>query len=140
MIHRPTITKDFLKCPMYWRLKQLWEPKASQWTPYKLMGTAIHAGVHDFWEGISNDDPPALLAKEAHEKAQAVLQDNFIEQDKWTLEGWSKLVSKGLAKALESIPGHVHWATTEDLIGSELDLDHCHPDLVTRDKLTKKLI
>jgi hypothetical protein len=131
LIHRPTVTKDFLKCPMYWRLKQLWQPKAGEWTPYKLMGTAIHAGVHEFW--LSRD-----LVKAA-QVAQEVLGANFVDQPIWTQEGCSKLVSKGLLEALQGTPGHVMWSQTEDLVGSELDLGHCHPDLVTRSKVTGQL-
>ena len=129
---RPTVTKDFLKCPMYWHLKKSWQPKPGDWTPYKLMGTAIHAGAHEFWVPTPGMYPDT--------KAQEVLGASFVEQPRWTLEGCQKLVSKGLAEALGAVPGHIHWAQTEELVGSELDLGHCHPDLVTRSKATGKLI
>src|SRR5690242_1767353 len=48
---RPSETTDFIRCPRLWRYKHVdgWQAPMAAWTPWQLMGTAIHAGLAVFW-------------------------------------------------------------------------------------------
>ncbi len=48
---RPSETTDFIRCARYWFYRHVegWEAPPSAWTPEKLMGTAIHAGLAGHW-------------------------------------------------------------------------------------------
>ena len=48
---RPSETTTFIRCPRLWWYREVgkWEPPASAWSPERLVGTAIHAGVASYW-------------------------------------------------------------------------------------------
>ena len=48
---RPSETTTFIRCPRLWWYREVgkWEPPTSAWTPERLVGTAIHAALADYW-------------------------------------------------------------------------------------------
>lgn len=109
----PTEVKRWLTCPVFWRLSKVWQPRCQLWTPHKLVGTAIHAGLgarlvqikdQPSSQAVSPDLSPILAL------ALGVLGEGYIEQETWGLDGLAKLVERGirvLSQAIETrlLPG-----------------------------------
>ena len=94
-------------CQEYWRLTKVWEPRYDDWTPHRLVGSAIHAGVAHYlqWR-IGNETGKSTFPEPRLEPlavAQRVLGEGFYEQDTWELAGLQRLVGKGFHLLIEEI-------------------------------------
>src|SRR3990167_7474764 len=59
---RPSAVTDWIRCPRLWWLKeQGWEAPPSAWSPERLMGSAVHAGLACYWEQIREPDTKFVL-------------------------------------------------------------------------------
>lgn len=133
---RPTSLRDALRCGVYAKSKREWEPRAPEpWTPYKLLGTAIHAdlaqqyyarratSLQDTTSSANRGTPlvPGALACQ-------VVRQGYQEQDTWTLAKLEKLVQRGVQEALvegQGVP------TGEEVLAVEERLYLGQPDLIT---------
>lgn len=55
---RPSEVTDWLRCPQLWQYKHVegWQPPAVSWTPERLIGTAVHAGLAAHWQQVHAKD------------------------------------------------------------------------------------
>ena len=126
--YSPTRTEDFLRCPVYHRLRRDgWEALGTGWEPPRAMGTAIAKGLEVFY--LNQGDP--------FEAARLSLDLAYQDNPKHTLDGLQAILAKGLTRALERAEEIVQ---AEHVLGVELDLGESRPDLVTRSKSTGELI
>ena len=100
----PSAVKQWLTCPEFWRLCKVWEPRAAGWTPHRVVGQAIHAGIAAWLRPqvagyVSPEPPPSPLSV-----ALEVMSDGYIPQDTWALDGLCALTEKGL-KRLQRLVG-----------------------------------
>lgn len=122
---RPSETTDFIRCPRLWLYKHVegWEPPASAWTPERLIGTAIHAGLAEHWRGQPWGDA-LMLALEQGWPSNAPLEFN-----RDVLESHSfKVLDKVLIWIAKSMPD-----AEPVMVEQTLREDGCTPDLVTRE-------
>src|SRR2546422_7791812 len=95
-IYPPHETKLYLTCPFKRYLSHRWAPKG-EWTPHRLLGQALGKGIETYWGNQAGEIEGAWQA------ALGALKTGFIDQPKWTLEGLTKLLAKGLSEALGGV-------------------------------------
>ena len=129
---RPSETTDFIRCPRLWLYKHVegWEPPASAWTPERLIGTAIHAGVGAYWRGRggSTDETPTQalrLALAIGWPLDAPLEFSQEALESHALKVLDKVLTWISKKMLDAEPVMV-----EQPLGVD---GHTTPDLVTRE-------
>lgn len=54
----PSQTTDWSRCPTLWDWKKRWEPVGEMWTPELAIGTALHAGIAQYWRGLLHQGDP----------------------------------------------------------------------------------
>ena len=123
MIYSPSSTEDFIRCPVYHRLTRTWEPRGAEWTPYMLLGRAIGDGMSAYYRNLKQ-------GSHAHDPltvALWVLEEGYVEQETWTLEGLHKHVQKGLQEAINTTPVRGLILMVDEPLGS-----FSRPDVVFR--------
>jgi hypothetical protein len=128
---RPSEVTDWLRCPQLHQYKHVeqWQPPASTWSPERLIGSAIHAGLAAFWRPTEHlgGNPQAL---------REVFQAGWPEDAplEFSREGTE-------AHALKVLDAVYRWIVRELpdaeplLIEHTLRADGCTPDLVTREPI-----
>ena len=122
-VYSPSETEDYLTCPRFRVLRKVWVPRGcGGWTPHQTLGTAIHAGLAQHYAPAGDLDTPLDVALRS-------LNAEYQEGSEWSLEGCTKLVTRGLDLALKtellSPEGRV--------VGVETWMGHSRLDLVTRE-------
>lgn len=126
-IYSPTETESWLRCPVYRAYQKRWAPRGN-WTPHRLLGNAIHAGLaaHYGLPPLRPDPSEALPLAVAYN----VLDDEYVDQDEWTRDGLAKLIEKGLQAALTldvlGLEGKVV-AVEKRILRCKADLIHREP-------------
>lgn len=129
---RPSEVTDWLRCPRLWRYKHLegWSAPPSAWTPERLMGTAIHAGLAAFWQPAEHlgGNPQAL-----RETFQAGWPEDAPPE--FSREGLEAQALKVLDTVYKWIPKNIPDAEPV-MVEQALDADgHTTPDFVTREPI-----
>ena len=124
---RPSETTDFIRCPRLWHWKHVerWEAPISTWTPERLIGAALHAGIAAYWRG----QPPGggvLLAFGTDWPPDAPPEFSQDALESHTL----KVLDKVLAWIAKELPD-VRPVMVEEPLGPN---GHTTPDLVTREQ------
>ena len=92
----PSTVRTWFVCPRFSQLSKRWEPRVDEWTPHRLVGTAIHAGIETWLrpqiDGSASPDLDPL------DVALGALADGYVQQEAWGLEGLQALVKKGYQK------------------------------------------
>lgn len=118
-VYSPSETANWLQCPVYRQFKKNWEPREVEWSPARLLGIAVQEGVNlHLWK--QPDD-----AVEA--KVQSVLEEGFVEQAKYTLEGLVKLALRGVEKVIDADLFNRH-----QILMVDEPLSSSRPDVVSR--------
>lgn len=98
----PSAVKRWLTCPEFWRLSKRWEPRVELWTPHQSVGTAIHAGIAVYLQGVGGLTPSSLGSlPDPVSEAQRVLEGLYEQQDTWGLDGLQALVAKGVGRLIQ---------------------------------------
>lgn len=97
----PTEVQRWLICPYLRDYSKKWAPRLEAWTPNKLVGSSIHAGIAAYLEAVRTG---ASLASQAPEIAACeVLQNGYVQQETWGLAGLEALVKKGTRALIRSV-------------------------------------
>ena len=125
---RPSAVTDWLRCPrLWWYKEQGWEAPPSAWSPERLMGTAVHAGIAAYWRGVNPRTQTSFTLTASWP------DDAPPEYDMDVLE----------AQALTVLDAVLHWImehmperdTLPVMVEQPLGADgHTTPDLVTREQ------
>ena len=91
----PTQTIDHLTCPTLRRFNRTWEA-SEEWQPHRMVGSAIHAGL-----AVLFKYPDAHVT--ALGAAIGVLDQEYQEHERWTMEALVTLISKALTKCDKTI-------------------------------------
>ena len=124
---RPSEVTTWLRCPRLWQYQYMegWEPPASAWSPERLLGTALHAGIAAHWRG-----QPAkgaiLVAFEQKWPSTAPPEFSRDALESHTL----KVLDKVLAWVAKELPD-AKPVMVEQSLGSD---GYTTPDLVTREE------
>ena len=128
---RPSETQDYIRCPRYWYWKHVegWEPPASAWTPDRLMGSAVHAGLAAWWRG-------------AQPFTGATADMARVFDLNWPFDAPMEYSREGLeTQALKVLDAVLKWISREMpdaqplMVEQALGEDgHTTPDLVTREQ------
>lgn len=118
--YSPTQTETFLTCPMLWWYghKQGWQMQGG-WTPNRLIGNAVDAGMKALWRGES-------LPK-AQDWAAATVCREYVEQDTWSLDDLYARATLGVL--LGSKSPHLNGM---EIVAVEPSLNGRKPDVVLR--------
>ena len=137
---RPSEVTDWIRCPRLWWLRdQGWRPFDTQWTPERLLGTAVHVGLAAWWASLSllqgsySTPGHRLLAEDA-------IKDTMISQ--WPPNAPAEFSREGLeAQALKTLDAVLKWIAKHMsdakpvMVEQSLGADgHATPDLVTREQ------
>ena len=136
---RPSETTDFIRCPRLWRYKHVdgWQPPASAWSPERLVGSTLHAGIAAYWVWLEEKGPEMTGsgAKFAEMAAQDYIRQGWppdapLEYSRDALESHAlKVLDKVLAWVEKEMSG-----VEPIMIEQALDeKGHTTPDLVTRE-------
>ncbi len=132
---RPSETTDFIRCAKYWWYKHVegWRAPDSQWSPWALMGTAVHAGLATYWRKGKEQALPGHL--NPYDALTLVLRGGWPPNapPEFSREGSESLALKVLDVVLKWIAREMPDA---EPIMVELPLGadgHTTPDLVTRE-------
>ena len=75
------------------------------WTPHKLIGTAIHAGVaahlRSLMDGSASPATDPIVSATAN--GLAALRDGYVQQETWGLDGLETMVTKGVTRLTQAI-------------------------------------
>jgi hypothetical protein len=119
--YSPTGTQKYLDCPKLYDLGRRWQPQESisKWTPNIILGKAIAKGLEYNYKNErdgSTYDPHYYISE--------ALEEGFVEQAEWTLEGLKKLALGGFQAALKTnLPlGGKVFLVEEDIGGFSPDL------------------
>lgn len=128
-VYSPTRTADWLRCPVYARLRRTVEP-VGDWTPNMTLGRAIGDGLVMHYRALRDGTPLPFAEVEAW--AMTILEEGYPEDgsETWTLPSLQKMVSRVLAKACEDpvvAPGDTILLVDESTGGGR-------PDLVLRQR------
>lgn len=121
---RPTEVQKWSRCPMKWYLEDIegWRLPDSAWSPERLMGSAVHAGMAARFKGQS----PLV-------EAAAVLFGGWVMGTEHDIDAWSPILEKVLREldkwCQKVINGH-EIVMVEQSLGED---GHTTPDLVTRE-------
>ena len=96
----PSEVRNWMVCPAFWHYSRTWEPRAAQWTPHALVGTAIHAGIAAY---LRNPDTEGTGPASPLHVAIQTLGEGYVEQETWSLLSLSKLVEKGYCALRDAI-------------------------------------
>lgn len=118
--YSPTETEVFLTCPMLWWYtdKQRWQSRAG-WTPNRLIGNAVDAGLKNLWRG-------GTFAY-AIDTAEAAVCKGYVRQDTWTLDDLYSRARQGVVLGANSAQ-----LTGMSIIAVEPRINGRKPDLVLR--------
>lgn len=97
-VYSPTRTSDWVRCPVFARLRRSVEPVAD-WTPNLTLGRAVTDGLAKHYRALRDGSP--LSPEQVEEWAMSILEEGYEENDTWALAGLQKIVSNLLEKALE---------------------------------------
>lgn len=123
-VFAPTNTKDWDRCPVYHKLKREgWVPRDQMWTPNLLLGIAIGDGLSEAYRHWSDPNPGAF----GEPTALKALEEGYVENSEDTIVGLARLVTRGLAAAIEEDAprGRV-------IVRVDVSLGVCRPDLIVR--------
>ena len=120
------------RCPrLWWYSEQGWSPPPSAWTPERLLGTTIHAGLACYWRGRGGhtDETPAQALGLALTLG-------------WSPDAPPEFSREGLeSQALKVLDAVLKWIAKEMpdaepvMVEQALGADgHTTPDLVTREE------
>ncbi len=118
MIFSPTETEKYLLCPRLRQLGKLWEPREQTWTPNMALGTAIHAGLAQYYGGEPG---------EALDAARAAMAVEYEDGSEYTLDACLALVETGMAAALKT-----DLVGDGEVIAVEYAMSHMYVDLIVR--------
>ena len=129
---RPSAVIDWIRCPrLWWYKEQGWAAPPSAWSPERLMGSAVHAGIAAYWANSRSPIPttPAYW-----------LNQVFI--DEWPDDAPPEYSRDTLTtQALQTLDAVLHWITEHMpdakpvMVEQSLGADgHTTPDLVTRER------
>lgn len=125
---RPSETQDYIRCSRYWYWRHVegWGPPPAAWTPERLLGTGIHAGIAAYWK--SRPEPNAALSEafQAGWPSDAPMEysrDGLESQALKVLDAVLKWINKEMADATPIL--------VEQALGPD---GHTTPDLVTREQ------
>ena len=124
-VYAPTPTEDFARCPVYQRLNKLWEPRGAEWTPNILLGRAIGEGMSQHYRLLKH--PTEENRVDPLFVALTVLEEGYVEQETWTLEGLRKHTRAGLKEAIDTTPVQGPILMVDEPLGSG-----ARPDVVYR--------
>lgn len=100
----PTEVRRWLICPVFRDYSARWELRLEEWTPNRLVGTAIHTGIAAWLHSrVVSSTCPAIQADEAGNVAQATLKAGYVQQETWGLAGLEALVIKGTNALIKSV-------------------------------------
>ena len=126
--YSPSQTADWLQCPILRQFKRLWTPREVEWSPAKLLGIAVQAGINVYlnkqrgpWE--PTDDADAL----AEAMVTGVIQDGYVENSTHTVAGLVKLALRGVQVLLDKDLFARH-----AILMVDEPLGHSRPDVVSR--------
>ena len=131
---RPSEVTDWLRCPRLWQYKHVehWQAPGSAWTPERLMGSAVHAGLAAYWR---DKGPIALLTS-----PETAVRGVFYDQ--WPPDAPMEFSREGLeAQALKVLDAVLKWIpkgmpdAEPIMVEQTLRADGCTPDLVTREPI-----
>ena len=96
----PTEVRRWLTCPVFRQYSRKWQPRAEAWTPHKIVGTAIHAGVAAYLRSKMSSETGKSTSPELPSDplvvATKTLSDGYVEQETWAKEGLEALTRKGV--------------------------------------------
>ena len=130
---RPSEVTDWIRCPRLWWLRdQGWRPFDTQWTPERLLGTAVHAGLAHYW-GLRAG---GLHAGPENEAIYNVFLREWPDTapSEHSLEGYTEQAIKVVDAVIKWIVKHMPDAKpvmVEQSLGAD---GHTIPDLVTREQ------
>ena len=134
---RPSEVTDWIRCPRLWWLRdQGWRPFDTQWTPERLLGTVIHAGIARWWRWQRNGGH-GVGEVFARTELKEMLLLNWPENvpAEFSREGLEAQALKTLDAVLKWIPKSMPDAAPV-MIEQPLGADgHTTPDLVTREPI-----
>ena len=101
----PTEVRRWLTCPVFRDYSARWEPRVEAWTPHKLIGTAIHAGVASHLRSLmaGSASPATDPIASAIANGVAALRDGYVQQETWGLDGLETMVTKGVTRLTQAI-------------------------------------
>lgn len=123
LIYSPTDTENYLRCPRYWQLGDMYEPRGCVYTPNMDIGTAIHAGLAEHYSQVAGH-----FTKGATTAARDSMMENYQEGGDYTLEACLSLVENGLKVALKT-----DLTSGGKVLGVELAFPHMRIDLLHED-------
>ena len=97
----PTEVQRWLICPVFNDYSAKWEPRVEAWTPHRLLGMAIHAGVAVHLRNLMDGSVSPATGPIA--SAIASLREGYVQQETWGLTGLEALVTKGTKRLTDSI-------------------------------------
>ena len=129
---RPTEVQLWSRCPQLWQFRmEGWERPLARWTPERLLGTAIHAGMA-CWARRPMDGPdeprePEMVAEETLLEGWP---EGITDPDPAAFQEHARrCVTAGVAWAEQSLRG-ASILSVERSLGDD---GHTTPDLVTRE-------
>ncbi len=134
---RPSETTDFIRCPRLWYYKHVegWQPPASAWSPERLVGSLIHAGLAAYW---LNEGPESLRGGPLNHTPQDTL--HYTMDRDWPPDApLEHSRDANEAHALKVLDKVLAWIAKEMadaepiMVEQTLRADGCTPDLVTRE-------
>jgi len=101
----PTEVQRWLICPVFRDYSARWEPRLEEWTPNKLVGTAIHAGAASYLRSLMDGSvsPGTDPIPNAIADGLAALRNGYVQQEQYGLDGLEKLVTKGTQALIKSV-------------------------------------
>ena len=133
IVFPPTYTDDFIRCPVYARLRKTdWHLRAEAPHPGLYIGRALAKGLAAFYGQFEQGAIGGPGAEEiARQEVATALTWPFEDgESEWTQAGVKKLCDKALTAALKTARELVG---SETVIGAEYRLPHSRPDLISRD-------
>ena len=133
IVFPPTYTDDFIRCPVYARLRKTdWHLRAEAPHPGLYIGRALAKGLAAFYGQFEQGAIGGPGAEEiARQEVATALTWPFEDgESEWTQAGVEKLCGKALVAALKTARELVG---SETVIGAEYHLPHSRPDLISRD-------
>ena len=110
------------------QFKRLWTPRVVEWSPAKLLGIAVQAGVSVYlnkqrgpWEPTDDVD---LLAEAT---VTGVIENGYVEHSTHTVAGLVKLALRGVQALLDKDLFNRH-----QILMIDESLGHSRPDVVSR--------
>ena len=126
-VYSPSSTEDWVKCPVYAFYRKRWQPKEAVWEPARTLGKAVQAGVNVWLKEMQAGGLVATTVPEVEAAVQAVIEEDFQPQEKYTVVGLTKLATKGAVQVIQSglFEGH-------EILMVDEPIGAGRPDVVSR--------